>query len=221
MTRAELQDVQPERGKAVRLSTGEHLKIINTHGTQVVDMWAFNAEDLDEIMSMHHTKSCLRKMLPAEGEAFMTYKRRPILTLVEDHSPGIHDTVLPACDRYRYAWDGVVEGDHNSCGDNLVHALEDLGLEPPAVTPQPINLWMNIRIRIDPDGRQQGPIEYLPPVTKPGDYSLFRAEMDCIVAISACPYDLLPAESDDPGEVRRSIAVNGPGGPTEVHYQVY
>ena len=41
MTRAELQDVQPERGKAVRLSTGEHLKIINTHGTQVVDMWAF------------------------------------------------------------------------------------------------------------------------------------------------------------------------------------
>ncbi len=55
MTRTELQDVQPERGKAVRLSTGEHLKIINTHGTQVVEIWAFNAEDLYVIMSMRVT----------------------------------------------------------------------------------------------------------------------------------------------------------------------
>jgi uncharacterized protein YcgI (DUF1989 family) len=224
MTAAELNDVQPERGKAVRLAKGGHLKIINTHGTQVVDLWAFNAEDLNEVMSMHHTKSCLKKMLPAAGEAFVTYKRRPILTFVEDHSPGIHDTLLPACDRYRYAWEDGFEGYHNSCGDNLVRAFEDLGLEPPAVTPQPFNLWMNIPIHIAQDGRQEGRIDYLPTVTKPGDYALFRAEMNCIAVISACPYDLAPEASDhSAGAVvsGRLVGINGPDGPKEVHYQVY
>lgn len=224
MTEAELHDVQPERGKAVRLAKGGHLKIVNTHGTQVVDLWAFNAEDLNEIMSMHHTKSCLKKMLPAEGEAFVTYKRRPILTFVEDRSPGVHDTVLPACDRYRYAWEGGFEGYHASCGDNLVHAFEDLGLEPPAVTPQPFNLWMNIPIHLAQDDRQVGRIDYLPTLTKPGDYALFRAEMDCIAVISACPYDLAPDTSENSaGAVvsGRVVGINGPDGPREVHYQVY
>jgi len=201
MTGPERHDVQPESGKAVRLAKGQHIKLINTHGTQVIDFWAFNAEDLSEVMSMHHTKSCLKKMIPAEGEAFVTYKRRPILTFGEDHSPGVHDVVLPACDRHRYAWEGV-DGYHNSCGDNLIRAFEGLGLEPPAVTPQPLNLWMNCPIHSD---RR---IDYLPTVTKPGDYAVFRAEMDCIAAISACPYDL-------------SLGINGPGGPTEVHYEVY
>jgi hypothetical protein len=225
MTTNELHDVQPERGKAVFLAKGQHLKIINTHGTQVVDFWAFSADDPGDIMSMHHTKSCLKKMLPAEGEAFVTYKRRPILTFVEDHSPGVHDVVLPACDRYRYIWEGDTEGRRNSCGDNLIGAFEDIGMEPPAVTPQPLNLWMNIRIRLNKDQRQEGRIDYLPTVTKPGDYAVFRAEMDCIAVISACPYERLPetAEKTSEGDAlsARQIDVNGPDGPKEVHYQIY
>ncbi|MBI2469565.1 MAG: urea carboxylase-associated family protein [Candidatus Rokubacteria bacterium] len=182
-------------GKAVRLAAGHHLKIINSHGTQVVDMWAFNAEDLSELMSMHHTHSCLRKLVPARGEAFYTYRRRPILTFVEDTSPGIHDTVLPACDQYRYIWDGY-RGYHQSCGDNLAAALTEVGYTPPPVTPQPFNLFMNCPIGAD------GRITYLPPATRPGDYAAFRAEMDCVVAMSACPYDLeLPVNGAEPKEV--------------------
>src|SRR2546429_4405959 len=50
------QDGRPERsntyliparhGRAVRLDQGQHLKIINTYGTQVCDMWAFHAHSL-------------------------------------------------------------------------------------------------------------------------------------------------------------------------------
>ncbi|MBT4890927.1 MAG: urea carboxylase-associated family protein [Rhodospirillales bacterium] len=222
---SKLYDVQPERGKAIPLSKGQCLKIINTHGTQVVDFWAFSADDPGDIMSMHHTKSCLKKMLPAEGEAFVTFKRRHILTFVEDHSPGVHDVVLPACDRYRYIWEGDNEVTRNSCGDNLIRAFEDIGMEAPAVTPQPLNLWMNVRIRLNHDNRQEGRIDYLPTVTKPGDYAVFRAEMDCIAVISACPYirspETVETTPQDGTVSGRQIDVNGPKGPMEVHYQVY
>ena len=52
------------------------------------------------------------------GDVLVTNKRRPILTLVEDTSPGVHDTCMSACDIYRYRGLGV-EGHHDSCTDNL------------------------------------------------------------------------------------------------------
>lgn len=200
MSDPKLEVLPARQGRAVRMKKGQHLKLINTHGTQVVDFWAVSSDDPKEWMSMRHTKSCLKRMLPAEGQAFYTYKRRPILILREDHSPRIHDVVLPACDKWRYVWDGY-EGYHDSCGDNLTSALESVGFPAPEVTPQPLNLWMNCPISED------GSIDYLPPQTQPGDYILFRAEIDCVACMSACPYDL-------------SLPVNGPGGPVEAHYQV-
>ena len=50
----QLNIVPPRRGRAVKLSCGQALKIVNTHGTQVVDTWCFNADDMKEFMSMEH-----------------------------------------------------------------------------------------------------------------------------------------------------------------------
>lgn len=44
-------------GKAARVSQGQSVTVINTHGSQVVDTWAFNAEDLGEWMSMEHSRA--------------------------------------------------------------------------------------------------------------------------------------------------------------------
>jgi Creatinine amidohydrolase/Domain of unknown function (DUF1989) len=46
-------------------------------------------------------------IMPRVGDVMFTNKRRPILTIVEDSSPGIHDTIIAACDRYRYKFLGV------------------------------------------------------------------------------------------------------------------
>ena len=54
----------------------------------------------------------------------------------------MHDTLIAACDRYRYAFLGV-EGHHDNCTDNLFAGLAELGLVPPEV-PSPLNLFMNI-----------------------------------------------------------------------------
>ena len=174
-------EIPARRGKAVRVQRGQHVKVINTHGTQVVDTWAFNAEALHEFMSMEHTRPHIGHIMPKVGDHLYTNQRRPILTLLEDTSPGIHDTIIAACDRYRYKFLGV-EGYHDNCTDNLFAAMAELGLTPPEV-PSPLNLWMHIPVAAD------GSIDFKPTVARPGDYVLLRAELPVIMAFSACPQE--------------------------------
>lgn len=186
-------------GRAVRLVRGQALKIVNTHGQQVVDAWAFNADDLGEFMSMEHLRQVLGRIILRVGDPLATNQRRPILTLVEDTSPGIHDTLMAACDVWRYRNLGCA-GHHDNCRDNLFAAMAALGATPPEC-PSPLNLWMNIPVG------EGGAIDWLPPVSRPGDYVVLRAELDCIAVMSACPQDMVP--------------INGAAmAPTEVHFQV-
>ena len=99
--------------------------------------------------------------------------------------------------------------------------MRQLGLTPPEV-PSPLNLFMNIPVldgrRLDflepeskpgdtvpvLDGRR---LDFLEPESKPGDTVTMRAEMDCVVAFSACPQDMLP--------------INGKAcTPTEAHFEI-
>ena len=195
----DLQEVPARKGRAIRLGAGQAIRIINTHGQQVVDTWCFNADDMREFMSMEHLRATLGKVFPEIGDALVTNRRRPILHLEEDSSPGRHDTAIAACDVHRYASLGCREY-HDNCTDNLRAALAALDLRGPEV-PAPLNLWMNIPIL--PDGR----IEWGTPLSKPGDHVLLRAALDCVVAMSACPQDMIPINGAD------CI-------PTEVHFEV-
>jgi len=177
-------EIPARSGKAARLRQGQLVKVINTTGQQVVDTWAFNAADLGEFMSMEHSRVAIGRIIPKPGDALVTNKRRPILTLVEDTSGGIHDTLFAACDRWRYELLGCA-GYHDNCTDNLAAGLAELGLIPPE-TPGPLNLFMNIPVV---DGSR---VEVRAPVRTPGSHVSLRAELDCVVAFSACPQDLLP-----------------------------
>jgi uncharacterized protein YcgI (DUF1989 family) len=195
----ETQAIPARRGKAAIVSAGQKVKVINTHGEQVVDTWAFVRHDLGEFMSMEHTRATLVKLTPGVGDHLYTNRRRPILTLAEDTTPGIHDTLLAACDSYRYGLLGCTEY-HDNCTDNLAAAMRDLDLRVPE-TPSPLNLFMNIPWTAD------GGLAFEPPVTKPGDYVVLEAKLDLVIAFSACPQDILP--------------VNGRAGtPTEAHFEV-
>lgn len=192
-------EIPARKGKAVRVRRGQRLKVINTKGQQVVDTWAFSAEDLREFMSMEHARVAIGRIIPAVGDALVTNRRRPILTLAEDTSGGIHDTLFAACDRWRYEVLGCTEY-HDNCTDNLRSGLKELQLEPPE-TPAPLNLFMNIPVI---DGNR---VEVRPPVSTPGSYVTLRAEMDCIVAFSACPQDMVPVNG---------LAMR----PTEAHFDL-
>jgi|SRR5882724_4620601 len=177
-------EIPARKGKAARVRRGQRVKVINSKGQQVVDTWAFNAEDLGEFMSMEHSRIAIGHIIPAVGDALVTNRRRPILTLVEDTSGGIHDTLFAACDRWRYELLGCTEY-HDNCTDNLWAALGELGVAPQE-TPAPLNLFMNIPVI---DGNR---VEIRPPVSTPGSHVTLRAEMDCILAFSACPQDMVP-----------------------------
>ena len=177
-------EIPARRGKAIRLAAGQSVKVINTFGQQVVDTWAFAAADIREFMSMEHTRIHIGRIIPRIGDPLLTNHRRPILTLAEDTSGGIHDTLVAACDRWRYELLGCV-GYHDNCTDNLAAGLAELGLTPPE-TPSPLNLFMNIPVT---DGNA---IDVLPPVSTPGSFVTLRAEMDCVIAFSACPQDMVP-----------------------------
>ncbi|MEE3005444.1 MAG: urea carboxylase-associated family protein, partial [Chloroflexota bacterium] len=181
MTSSSLVTIPARGGKAAFLEAGQRIRVINTHGQQVVDTWAFNRADLEEFMSMEHSRTFLSRIMARVGDSMATNRRRPILTLVEDttvegDTAGIHDTLLAACDRYRYELLGC-EGYHDNCTDNLAAALAELGLTRPE-TPSPWNLFMNIPVAAD------GSVAFVAPVSKPGDYVTLRAEMDCVVAFS-------------------------------------
>src|SRR5437764_11611893 len=194
---ASMIEIPARQGKALRLRGGQKARVVNTRGQQVVDTWAFNEADLAEFMSMEHSRVAIGRIIPAIGDTLVSNRRNPILTLSEDTSGGIHDTLFAACDRWRYELLGCV-GYHDNCTDNLAAALAELGLKPPE-TPAPLNLFMNIPVI---DGNR---VEIRPPVSTPGSYVSLHAEADCIVAFSACPQDVVPINA---------LALH----PTEAHF---
>jgi uncharacterized protein YcgI (DUF1989 family) len=119
--------------------------------------------------------------------------------MTEDTSLGAHDTLMAACDSERYILLGVTEY-HDNCTDNLIAGMRQLGINVTEV-PSPVNLWMNIPVGAD------GATSWGEPLSKPGDYVVLRAAMDCIVAMSACPQDILPING-------KQCVIH------EVHYQI-
>lgn len=150
----------------------------------------------------------------------VSQKRAPMVKMVEDTSHGVHDTLVAACDRWRYSELGV-NGYHESCTDNFWDALEELtaslslsteqkealdGLQTKmgCRVPDPFNLFMNIPVTQEGEGAKRG-ISFEEPKTKPGDYVVLEALRDVVVVMSACPQDVL--------------TINGKN-PVDAHYQV-
>ena len=183
-------EVPARQGRAVRVVCGEGLRIINTFGHQVVDFWAFDADDPSIYLSMEHTRATLSRLTPRAGDTLVDNRREPMLTFESDTSPGVHDTVIAACDRARYAKLGCAD-DHASCAENLRAALAKMDLAVPGC-PSSFNLWMNIPIL------PSGDLEWRPPVAKAGDSGVFRALVDCVMVMSACPQDRIPINAGNP-----------------------
>lgn len=165
------------------LRAGDRIKIISPHGHQVADFFAYCADNVAEYLSARHTLvSSTRHLYPREGQLFLTSLRRPLLKFVEDGARAQHEMLLAACDPARYRLLGV-EGHHASCAENLQTVMAARGIVITEI-PQPLNLFSSTRAESD------GQIITYPNVSQPGDYAVFEALRDCIVVVSACPFDV-------------------------------
>ena len=192
-----LQIIPARRGKAVPVLQGQAIKIINTHGHQVVDFWVFVAGHLIEFSGMEQCRASWLKMCPEVGDSLYSNRRRVMMTLEEDTSPGRHDSVIAPCDNERYALLGCTEY-HDNCKDNMHAALQALGHVVP-FTPGSLNLFMNIPWQPD------GSLSFDPPLSSAGDYVIFRAQLDCIAVMSCCPQDILPINNKKPVDAHYQI----------------
>lgn len=179
-----LVDIPPQRGGWLPVAAGELVRITDVEGSQIADMFAVSAADHDEWLGGAHTRSGLARLFPRVGEAFLTNRLRPILTFVEDNTPGVHDLLYRACDPFMYAHAGV-EGWHPSCNENFRINAAAAGWTPPDV-PDPVDFFQNS----PPDAHGElvsgvGP-------TKAGDNVVLRAELDLLIVVTACSWDLNP-----------------------------
>ena len=191
--------VPPRCGRAVRLEAGDRLTIHNPTGSQVCDFWAFTLPDMHEFLSMEHLRTALGRTIPRPGDGLVTNLREPLMAFIEDSSPGIHDTIIAACDRARYEQLGA-SGYHANCTDNLAMALQAIGLSAPEV-PAPFNIWMNIPVESD------GAFRWEAPVASAGDHVVFQAKRSCVAVMSACPQDMTPINGVDASPTSLSFEV--------------
>ncbi|MBY3381789.1 DUF1989 domain-containing protein [Rhizobium laguerreae] len=180
----ETQTVPASQGRAFRMNAGQFARITNTHGHQVVDTWAVAEPDPFEVSSMDHTRSVNSNIFFTEGMSVQSSRRRPMLTMVADSAKLRHDTLLCPCSAELYQQLGCTEY-HRSCTDNFHEALAQANGEC-AFTPASLNLFMNVPVASD------GTVDRLPPATAAGDYVVFRADMDLVLVLSACPQDITP-----------------------------
>lgn len=172
-------EIEPRSGVAFRLNRGQRLRVIDPKGEQVSDMLAFNAYDLDEVISSGRTLDYASRIYLTTGDPLYSNRSNVMLRILED-TVGRHDFLLTPCSKDTFR---IIYGDedpHQGCFGNLSQALEPYGVRPDQI-PTAFNIFMNVPI----DGAT-GELRVEPPLSKAGDHILFEAEMDLIIGLTAC-----------------------------------
>jgi uncharacterized protein YcgI (DUF1989 family) len=161
-----------------------------------------------EYLSLPHTRASSHSLVPRPEDTLLTNLRAPILTLIEDTTPGTHDTLTAACDAGLYASLGLEKAaEHGSCAENLVLALKELnekaGLAGEKavgadvtvnIAPTPLHLFMNVPLEVeaaeDGTAAKGATFSVAEPAGKKRSFVRFRAERDVVVVMSACPMDV-------------------------------
>ena len=171
--------IPPRTGVAFALDAGQILTVIDPEGEQVGDLLAFNRHDVAEAISSGRTFDYASRIYLTAGDPLYSNRSNVMLTIVED-TVGRHDFLLTPCSREMFR---IIYGDpnpHQGCFGNFVAALESFGITADAI-PTAFNCFMNVPV----DG-ETGTFKVLPPLSRAGDKISFRAEMELLIALTAC-----------------------------------
>ncbi len=169
-------------GRAARVPAGAMLTVTDIEGCQIGDLFVLSAADPTEWLSPAVTRLVNFTPFPRLGQCFYSNRRRPLLTLIDDCSPGPHDMTFAPCDREIYAALGAGD-DHPNCRDNFVRAIATLGVVTDT-HPDPINVFQNTPVNLD------GSYTIGVTRTQPGDSLRLRAECELLVVLTACSVDI-------------------------------
>lgn len=170
--------INPQSGVAFTIKKGQKLKVIDPKGGQVSDMVLFNAEDIREKISSGKTMDFEESILITHGNYLWSNRSRKMMKIREDTN-GRNDFLLAPCSPETFQIMYNNPDYHPSCFENLYTNLERFGIEPDDI-PTAFNIFMNVVFD------ESGKLKVLPPTSVAQDFVLFEAEMDLIVALTAC-----------------------------------
>lgn len=182
--------VPAERGLAFPVRAGEILRITCHEGPQTCDFNAFALDDPTEHFWSGRTRTLEGSHLTVGNRLWGTEPRmRAMFTILADTVPpaphpetvASHDLVFSRCSHSAWVL-RLGPGPHRNCNDNLTEALADAGLAGAPVH-DAFNIFM--ATGIGPDRR----LRIFDPLARQGDYMELVAEIDTMVALSACPGD--------------------------------
>ncbi len=174
-----IQTIAPRSGVAFELRRGERLRVIDPQGEQVADLVAFNRHDAGEAISSGRSIDYASRIYLSTGDPIYSNRSRVMLRIGED-TVGRHDFLLSPCSAEMFR---IIYGDdqpHRGCFGNLAAALAPYGIQPDAI-PTAFNVFMNVPI--DP---ATGTITVRPPLSRAGDSTVFEAQMDLLIGLTAC-----------------------------------
>ena len=186
-----------ETGQAatVKVNSGQHVRVINSEGHQVVDAWAFNTSDMTEYLSMSHSRSATYHLMFCPGDTLVSNRFQAILEFYSDSSDGHHDTLHAACSENSYEFFGLGK-EHANCQNNCLNGLAKHGCSATAI-PDPWNLFEHTNVESDLS------LEDRPSSVRAGEYVELVACMNLLLICSACPSTV----GGISGEVPRGAAI--------------
>ena len=187
-------EIPARHGAALEVPRGLVLRVSDVEGQQVGDFVCFNRDDLGERYSPQNTVLFNRTIYPQVGAALVSDRGRPMMRLVAD-TVGVHDLICGSCSEeyYRNRLDHAAP--HRSCRSNLAEAMTPWGL---SIKDIPFSFNVFMRWPVEPDGT----VVPMAAPSRTGDYADFLAEMDVVVANSACPSDITPTNNHNPTPMR-------------------
>ena len=187
--------IHKNTGMAFIVKNGQ---IIRITGESTADFVVFNLNNVKERFDQARTKVDQGKIYVTTGDVLISKFNNVMMTIVEDTYQGTHDLQKGMCSTsfyekwgdkifeiYGATWKklGRKKGsapDHG-CWENLTEALKPWQILAEDV-PSPLNIFQTMLINA-----KTGTMRYAMKRPKPGTHIDLRAEMDCLVGISACP----------------------------------
>ena len=188
--------IKSNTGKAFAVKKGQILRVI---GESTADFVVFNLRNVKERFDQARTKVDQGKIYVTTGDVLISKFNNVMMTIVKDTYPGTHDMEKGMCSTSFYKkwgdeifkiYGGVWKklgrrqgaAPKHGCWENLAKALKPHGVLKEDV-PSPLNVFQTMEINA-----KTGSMRYSMTRPKPGgDQMDFRAEIECLVGISACP----------------------------------
>ncbi len=165
-------------GAGFRLARGQHVRIIDPEGGQSGDLLAYSPDGREQL-SNGRTFDNEGRIYLTTGSVLWSDRCNPMLTIVADEV-GRHDFLYAPCSQEMYRMHYGAAEPHANCEDNLRAALRELGVAP-AHIPTAFNVFMVA------EAGEDGRLSISAPRSKAGGAITLRAEMDLVVALTACP----------------------------------